>query len=67
MDVDRVKGKDKGKGKSKGKQKGNGYGGYASRKGRMARAKMPKERAKAYLQTPASSAAAKAIGARSAL
>ena len=80
MDVDRVKGKEKGKGKGKDKaasprasRKGKVLATTptwttraraSSTKERMAKAKMPKERAKVYLQTPASSVAAKAIGAK---
>ena len=63
MDVDKVKGKDKGKGKgkdnggkSKGKQKNmpmwTTRARASNRRERMAKAKMPKERAKVYLHTP---------------
>ena len=80
MDVDRVKGKEKGKRKGKDKaasprasRKGKVLATTptwttraraSSTKERMAKAKMPKERAKVYLQTPASSVAEKAVGAR---
>ena len=78
MDVDRVKGKGQGKRTKVANPKASRRGkamaltpmwitraSANSRKGRMAKAKMPKERAKVYLQTPMSSVEAMAIGARS--
>ena len=76
MEIDRIgKGKDKGKSKGKENRKAKVKGPMeasttkaraSSRKERMARARTPKGRAKVYPKTPASSVAARAIGAEDA-